>query len=58
MPTPAWPITVTRCGRSSFTTRPRSELSNSDSSSRPIRGVAEREIRVGVSTVTRTASHA
>ena len=38
-PTPAWPITVTRCGRPSLTTRSNSDSSRSDSSSRPTSGV-------------------
>ena len=57
MPTPAWPITVTRCERSSRTTRSNSELRISDSSSRPISGV-EARLRVVPVTVIRTASQA
>ena len=38
-PTPAWPITVTRCGRPSRSTRSNSETSSPASSSRPISGV-------------------
>ena len=42
LPTPAWPITVTRCGRSSRSTRSTSDISRPASSSRPINGVCAR----------------
>ena len=42
LPTPAWPITVTRCGRPSRPTRSARESSSRDSSSRPISGAAVR----------------
>ena len=57
MPTPAWPITVTRCERSSRTTLSNSEPSSSDSSSRPISGV-EARVRLVPATAMRTASQA
>ena len=57
MPTPAWPITVTRCERSSRTTRSKSEDRSVDSSSRPISGDAAR-VSVVPATTIRTASQA
>ena len=48
LPTPAWPITVTRCGRPSRTTRSKSETSSADSSSRPMSGAAVRVPRAAV----------
>ena len=45
LPTPAWPMTVTRCGRPSRSTRSTSEASSSASSSRPISGVWLRSAR-------------
>ncbi len=59
MPTPAWPITVTRCGRLSRPTRSNSDVSSADSSSRPIRGASLRAPRVaGPGIRMRVASHA
>src|SRR5215207_4605487 len=48
LPTPAWPMTVTRWGRPSRTTRSKSDMSRPDSSSRPISGAALRKPRAAV----------